>query len=238
MFAGVVQQVDENLAQVVAIGLGAQPIGHVNRECVRRHDGRVLLGGLAQQRAQIGGLQRWFGLGIQCAQREQIVGQADHPREFHIQMAQHPVRFCGVILGRAHAQQLHRPAERGEWRAQLMGGIGHKTFLRGEGILNLSDHAIKRAAQLPNLIRPRKAHPLGQVARGDGQAGVHHFLQRVQGPARGEHAQRSGGGQHKRNPHPQTQGQPVQRFFKGGGANAHLNRHICIFGAARAGSQN
>ena len=77
--------------------------------------------------------------------------------------------FPGVVVAGA-AQALHLQLERGQWRAQLVGGIGHETLLSLERLAHPPEQAIELAHQRADLVgQAILAHrfQVGALAPGD-----------------------------------------------------------------------
>ena len=127
---------------------------------------------------------------IQLGQQQEVLDQAAHARGLLLDPLQGPVdaRLVGEA---APAQQLGVAPDRGQGRAELVGGVGHELAqpllggrLLGEGLLNLGEHLVEGRAQAAHLGGRRLlGHPSGQVARGDGIGRLGHFPQGAQARA-------------------------------------------------------
>ena len=106
---------------------------------------------------------------------------------------------CAASSSAAAPVQLGVAADRGDRRAQLVGGVGDEPaqpllgrLLVGEGLLEPGEHRVQRGAQLARLGAGRGVgHPLRQVGpAGDGRGRAGHRLERpdaeAQDPERDE----------------------------------------------------
>ena len=95
---------------------------------------------------------------VKAGQGEQVLDEALDPRH----LGQHDALDSPHLLGRrslAAGQHLKLPADRGERRAQLVGGVGDELALAREGVVKAVQHVVEGLGEGPHLdrrSRPRR----------------------------------------------------------------------------------
>ena len=160
-------------------GLQLEPAGAVDHAGVVDHGGH--------QRGQVHRHQFDIGTLALAGQDRQVADQHAHAGGLLLDPVERPVPG-GPLGQRVLAEQLGVALDRGERRAQLVGGVGQEAaqpFLGsgtlGERRLDLGEHAVERPPE-PRDLRGAVARldPPGEVARGDGVRLARHVLERAQ----------------------------------------------------------
>ena len=227
---GVGQEVDDDLAQAGLVADDQRRLGQEVLSLLRRGVGRRLQDGQIQLPVVVGAgcagvghrvhqetdqvhlLAAQLAPGVQAGQQQQVLDERRHPHRLGV----HALQGIGGLLrqvgvGPLAADELGVAADRGQRRAQLVGGVGHelahlrlRALARGQGGLHVPQQRVEGAADLPDLgrgVQVRLLHAvldahLAALQRLGGHAlrGAGHPLQGCQ---RGAHHGPPGQGHHE-----------------------------------------
>ena len=174
---GVGQEVDDDLTQTGLIAddqrrFGQEVLGLLRRGVGRRLQygqiqlpvvvgaGRAGVGHRVHQEAdQVHLLAAQLAPGVQAGQQQQVLDERRHPHRLGV----HALQGVGGLLrqvgvGPLAADELGVATDRGQRRAQLVGGVGHElahlglgVLARGQGGLHVPEQRVEGAADLSDL---------------------------------------------------------------------------------------
>ncbi len=171
---GVAEQVGEDLAQLQGVAADGRGTVCVQSDLAPGSAGAGVLHRVARERGDVDRLAVSLRLLVEPREREQVLHQHAHPCGLFLDPAHRP-RVARGVARCAHPEQLGVAADRGERRAQLVGGVGEELAQplfaggpRGEGLLEALEHRVEREPEASDLgLGGRRAHPSRQVPGGD-----------------------------------------------------------------------
>ena len=171
---GVVEQVDDQLAQPGPVGPHGQPIGDVDGEADGPAGGHQLGDGLVQQRGHVDvGQPQRRDAGVDPRQLEEVADQVAQPPGLA-----HRRLEVGLVGGDdTVGQVLQDRGQPGERRTQLVGHRGDQGALLLVDGVELGGHLVERAGQLAHLVGRLGPHPAAVVTAGHPPRRLRHLAQ-------------------------------------------------------------
>ena len=211
-------EIAQHLPEPVLVAVDGDARGHVGRHDPVGRDRACVGGGVDAQHAEVDRLTGQRPPLVETGEQQQVVDQRRHPDRLLLG-APHRLVEIGGVTEAAVSVELGVAADRGDRRAQLVGGVGHEPpepRLRrrplGERVLDPGHHRVQRNAQLGGLgARPLLRYPLREVTAGDHPRGRGHAFDRSHAEAQHpEHDEAEDRDDH-RHRHHEHQPEPAHR---------------------------
>ena len=150
----ILDQVERQPEELVVVALDDRGVG-VDRELVLAAERAELGGGVEHHLPEVDRLARRGAADVAACQQQQVGDQPAHPPRG----AQGRASRVALVAVQGFRQQLEVGEHRGEWRAQLVRGVGDEAALavehrlgRGVGVVERVEHPLQRAGQLGDLV--------------------------------------------------------------------------------------